>query len=41
MTAEVYASGRVTCVKLCSSVISELRLIRFMPASKLDEVYTL
>ena len=40
MTAEVYASGRVTCMKLCSSVISELRLMRFMPASELEEVYT-
>ena len=28
-------------MKLCSSVISELRLMRFMPASELEEVYTI
>ena len=35
MTAEVYASGKITCIKLCSSAISDLRLRRFMPASEL------
>ena len=35
MTAEVYASGKITCIKLCSSAISDLRQRRFMPASEL------